>query len=53
MPHGTCPPQPELALIWLNDRIKESSAARNWEAIDRYLEQVAEIVERTRLSLVE
>jgi RNase P subunit RPR2 len=53
MPHGTCPPQPEKALIWLYDRAKDAAAARDWEAMDRYLAEAAEIVERTRLSLVE
>jgi hypothetical protein len=48
-PHGTCPPQPELALVWLYDRIAEATAARDWRAVESYLEAVTGVVERTRL----
>ena len=48
MPHGTCPPQPEKALVWLYDRIAEALAARDWRAVESYLAAAAEVVERTR-----
>lgn len=53
MPGGTCPTDPDKALIWLYDAVKKARAAQDWEAVDRYLEQATDIVERTRLSLVE
>jgi hypothetical protein len=52
MPHGTCPPQPEKALVWLYDAIAEAAAAKDWEAVDRYLAEAKDVVERIRLSLV-
>jgi hypothetical protein len=53
MPHGTCPPQPEKALIWLYDAAKKARAAENWEMVDLLLSEAADVVERTRLSLVD
>lgn len=52
-PHGTCPPNPEKALIWLHEAISEAVAARDMEAVALALEEAQDIVEKLRLSPVE
>jgi hypothetical protein len=52
MPAGTCPTDPDHALIWLYDAVKQAADAQDLTAVARYLEMAADTVERTRLSLV-